>query len=94
MSLLPSGLPWTAYAAEVRGGPFHKGLPAIVAEIAQEKRVEPSAIEVWFADNWLSNRIFLSHTNVVDHCCDAWNKLIAQPWTIMSVGLRDWAYGF
>ena len=26
------------------------GLPAIVAEIAQEKRVEPSAIEVWFAD--------------------------------------------
>ena len=45
-------------------------------------------------DNWLSNRVFPSYTNILDHCCDAWNKLIAQPWTIMSVGLRDWAYGF
>ena len=44
--------------------------------------------------NWLSNRVFQSYTNIVDHCCDAWNKLIAQPWTIMSVGLRHWAYGF
>jgi putative transposase len=44
--------------------------------------------------NWLSNHVFLSYTNVVDHCCDAWNKRIAQPWAIMSVGLRDWAHGF
>ena len=44
--------------------------------------------------NWLSNRVFLSCTNIVDHCCDSWNKLIAQPWTIMSVGLRDWAHRF
>jgi hypothetical protein len=39
--------------------------------------------------NWLSNRVFQSYTDIVDHCCDAWNKLIAQPWTIISVGLRD-----
>ena len=32
--------------------------------------------------NWLSNRVFQSYTNIVDHCCDTWNKLIAQPWTI------------
>jgi hypothetical protein len=44
--------------------------------------------------NWLSNRVFLSYTNIVDHCCDAWNQLVAQPWTIMSIGLRDWAHGF
>jgi len=44
--------------------------------------------------NWLSNRVFLSYTNILDHCCDAWNRLIAQPWTIMSVGIRDWAYRF
>ena len=44
--------------------------------------------------NWLSNRVFLSYTNIVDHCCDAWNKLIARPWTIMSVGLRDWTHRF
>ena len=42
----------------------------------------------YMRDNWLSNRVFQSYTNIVDHCCDAWNKLIAQPWTIMSVGLR------
>ena len=45
-------------------------------------------------DNWLSNRVFTSYDNIVDHCCDAWNKLIAQPWRIMSVGLRDWAHRF
>ncbi len=30
-------------------------------------------------DNWLSNRIFTSHDNIVDHCCEARNKLIHQP---------------
>lgn len=45
-------------------------------------------------DNWLSNRIFQSYDNIVDHCCNAWNKLIDQPWLIMSLGLRDWAHGF
>src|SRR5947209_8293261 len=24
----------------------------------------------------------------------AWNKLVNQPWTIMSIGLRDWAHRF
>jgi hypothetical protein len=43
-------------------------------------------------DNWLSNRIFNSFDDIVDHCCDAWNKLINQPWRIMSIGLRDWPY--
>jgi len=50
---------------------------------------------VWqfMRDNWLSNRIFTSYTDLLDHCCEAWNKLINQPWTIMSVGLRHWASG-
>jgi len=26
-------------------------------------------------------------------CCYAWNKLVAQPWTVISLGLRDWAHG-
>ena len=42
-------------------------------------------------ENWLSNRIFKSFDDIVDHCCDAWNKLINQPRRIMSIGLRDWA---
>jgi transposase len=51
---------------------------------------------VWqfMRDNWLSNRVFPSAEAVVDHCCDAWNRLVDQPWRIMSIGLRDWAHGF
>ena len=51
---------------------------------------------VWqfMRDNWLSNRIFQSYDNVVDHCCYAWNTLIDQPWRIMSIGLRQWAHEF
>ena len=45
-------------------------------------------------DNWLSNRVFRSERDIVDHCCDAWNNLVAQPWRIMSIGLREWAHGF
>ena len=43
-------------------------------------------------DNWLSNRIFKSYDDIVDHCCAAWNKLIDQPWKIMSIAMRDWAH--
>ena len=52
---------------------------------------------VWqfMRDNWLSNRIFKSYDDLVDHCCAAWNKLVVQPWRIMSIGLRqlpiEWA---
>ena len=42
--------------------------------------------------SWLSNRVFKSYDNIVDHCCYAWNTLIDQPWKIMSIALRDWAY--
>ncbi len=51
---------------------------------------------VWqfIRDNWLSNRIFGSYEEIVGHCCEAWNKLIDQPWIIMSIGLRDWAHEF
>lgn len=45
-------------------------------------------------DNWLSNRIFTSYENILQHCCEAWNKLIDQPWRIMSIGMREWAHGF
>lgn len=43
-------------------------------------------------DKWLSNRVFTAYDDIVDHCCRAWNKLTAQPWHIMSIGLRKWAY--
>ena len=51
---------------------------------------------VWqyLRDNWLSNRIFRSYQDILDHCCHAWNSLTDRPWTIMSIGLREWAHEF
>jgi hypothetical protein len=36
---------------------------------------------------------YYSHDNIVDLCCEAWNKLIDQPWRIMTIGHRKWASG-
>ena len=51
---------------------------------------------VWrfMRDNRLSNRVFQSSEAIVVQCCDAWNRLVDQPWRIMSIGLRGWAHGF
>lgn len=43
-------------------------------------------------DNWLGDRIFGSYDDIVDRCCEAWNRLIDQSWKIMAIGPRDWAY--
>ena len=45
-------------------------------------------------ENWISNRIFAAYSDILDHCCAAWNKLTDRPWLIMSIGLRDWAHRF
>jgi hypothetical protein len=45
----------------------------------------------YLRENWISNRIFTSYTDILDQCCSAWNKLVDQPWAIISIGLRDWA---
>jgi transposase len=42
--------------------------------------------------NWLSNRVFETYDAIIDAACDAWNKLIDQPKTITSIGLREWAH--
>jgi len=43
-------------------------------------------------ENWLSNRVSTSYNDIVDHCCHARNRLLDQPWTIISIGMRDWAH--
>jgi len=48
----------------------------------------------YMRDNWLSNRVFEDYDDIVAHCCDAWNKLLAQPERITSIGLRAWAHRF
>ena len=44
-------------------------------------------------DNWLSNRIFTNHNDIVDHCCNAWNRRTDLKSRIPSIGMRDWVYG-
>jgi hypothetical protein len=44
-------------------------------------------------DNWLSNRVFSSYDDLVDHCCEGWNKLVDQPWRIMSIGYANGRMG-
>ena len=71
--------------------------PNITIVALPPKSPELNPVEnVWqyMRDNWLSNRIFKSYDDLVDHCCEAWNKLVDQPWRIMSIGLRQWAHGF
>ncbi len=76
----------------------HLVVPPNITIIAlPPKSPELNPVEnVWqfMRDNWLSNRVFKSYDDLVDHCCQAWNKLVDQPWRIMSIGLRQWAHGF
>ena len=46
----------------------------------------------YMRENWLSNRVFASYDQIVDLCCEAWNKLTDQPWRIKSIGLRTWTH--
>ena len=46
----------------------------------------------YLRQNWLSNRVFEDYDAIVEAGCQAWNKLIDQPETIMSIGMRDWAH--
>lgn len=68
---------------------------SIVVLPAKSPELNPQE-NIWqfMRDNWLSNRVFASYDDIVDHCCHAWNKLVDQPWRIMSIGRRQWARGF
>lgn len=49
---------------------------------------------VWqyLRQNWLSNRVFETYDAILEAGCEAWNRLIAEPDTITSIGLRKWAH--
>ena len=42
--------------------------------------------------NWLSNRVFETYLEIIEAACEAWQKLIAKPETITSIGMRKWAH--
>jgi len=71
--------------------------PNITLLLLPPRAPELNPVEnIWqfMRDNWLSNRIFNSYDEILALCCEAWNKLIDQPWTIMSIGRRKWAHEF
>ena len=49
---------------------------------------------VWqyLRQNWLSNRVFEGYDAIIDAACQAWRKLLTQPETIKSIGMREWAH--
>lgn len=49
--------------------------------------------QVWqyLRANFLSNRVFDDYDAIIDAACEAWRKLLAQPHTITSIGMRDLA---
>lgn len=49
---------------------------------------------VWqyMRQNWLSNRIFETYSDILDAGCAAWNKLVEKPDTIRTIGMRKWAH--
>ena len=42
--------------------------------------------------NWLLNRVLETYDAIIGAACEAWRKLVAQPKTITSIGMRDWAH--
>ena len=46
----------------------------------------------YLRQNWLSNSVFEDQEAIIEAGCQAWNKLIDQPETIRSIGMREWAH--
>lgn len=46
----------------------------------------------YMRQNWLSNRVFETYDAIIDTASRAWAKLLSEPQTLMSIGLRDWAH--
>lgn len=46
---------------------------------------------IWqfMCENCLSNCTFKTYDNIVEICCYTWQKLIVQPWTIISIQLPE-----
>lgn len=47
---------------------------------------------LYLRQTWLSNRVFDTDEAIIEAACEAWNKLMAQPQAITSIGTRDWAH--
>lgn len=45
----------------------------------------------WLKQKWLSNRSYKNYKEIVDACCEAWNKFLTEPSIIPKMCSRQWA---
>jgi hypothetical protein len=89
--------PWSHAVLPVDRAGWH--LSARLPPLSRWRRNAPKLNPVeniwqYIRDNWLSNRVFKSYDDIVDHRCYAYNTLVDRPWKILSIGLRQSAYEF
>ena len=84
----PDGAGWHQTGDKLQG-PTNVSLlllPAYAPELNPQENVWQ-----FLRQTYLAHRIYPSYDAIVDACCDAWNKLIAQPERITSIASRAWA---
>jgi hypothetical protein len=66
--------------------------PPLIDCSAINCRVIVENIWQYIRGNWLSITVFEDYDAIVEAGCSAWNKLMAEPVTIKSIGMRQWAH--
>lgn len=41
--------------------------------------------------NWLAISVFDTYDDILDACCNAWNRFVGQPHIVTSITTRPWA---
>ncbi|MEM9783264.1 MAG: transposase [Pseudomonadota bacterium] len=54
------------------------------------------AENIWqiMRDTWRSNQVVAGYGDFLAVCFEAWDRLVGQPWRIMTIGMRARAHGF
>ena len=60
-------------------------LPAYSPELNPVERVW-----LYLRERFLSLRVFADHRAIVDACCEAWNRLVAEPGRLRSLCDQPW----
>ena len=48
-------------------------------------------VRAYLRQNWLSLQVWDDYPAIVEACCQAWNRFLAQPEVVRSVTTRAWA---
>jgi transposase len=81
------------------GAGWHKAADLKLPDNLSTLLIPPYAPElnpvenIWqfLRQTYLSNRIFENYEAIVEACCTAWNRLVAEKGRIKSIATREWA---